>query len=315
MTAASASPPSPAVLTPQDVRTAARRISGALVHAPTLWVPGERVGLHLEFLQCAGTVKFRGALNAVLAAQQRGPVRRLIAASAGNTATAAAVVGRRLGLPVQVYVPAVIPTEKVLRLTRLGATVVQSGTEYADAYAAAVSAQDSDPEDLFIHAYDRLDVCAGAGTVALDLSGAFDTVLVAVGGGGVLAGMLAGLVAANRPEVKVVAVETEGCASFAAALEVGEPVDVAVRGVAVDSLGVRRIGAIPFATAQAYGVQSVQVSDEDAIAAREELLAERRVLVEHGSAATCAAVASGAYVPEPGERVVALLCAANTSRD
>ena len=213
-----------------------------------------------------------------------------------------------------VYVPASIATEKVLRLTRLGATVIQRGEEYAHALQAAKIA-DSEPGDVIVSAYEGIDVCAGGGTAAFDLTGEFDTVLVPVGGGGVLAGMLAGLRAAGRENVKVVAVETEGCASFAAALEVGEPVDVAVRGVAVESLGVRRVGEVPFATARYYGVQSVQVSDEDVIAAREQLFADRRLLIEHGSASTYAAVLSGAYRPAPGERVVALLCDANTSRD
>jgi threonine dehydratase len=304
----------PVVLTPDDVLLAARRLGGAVVETPTVWLPGDRVGLHLEFLQFGGTVKYRGALNTVLAAQERGPVRRITAASGGNAAVAAAVVARRLGLPALVYVPAAIPTEKVVRLTRLGATVILSGDEYADAYDAAVAVE-GEPGDVFVHAFEGIDMAAGEGTAALDLRGRFDTLLVAVGGGGVLAGMLAGLRAADRGSVRVVAVETEGCASFAAALEVGEPVDVAVRGVAVDSLGARRVGLVPFATATRYGVESVQVTDEAVIAAREEILAERRLLIEHGSAAAYAAITSGAYRPAPGERVLVLLCAANTSRD
>lgn len=296
-----------------DVRAAQRRIGDrarvtpVLGVSPTLW-------FKLEQLQHTGSFKTRGMLNQILAAAERSalPPAGVVAASGGNAGLAAAYAARELGVAAEVYVPETAPQVKVAKLRRLGARVVQVGNEYADAYAAAVL-RSADTGALFCHAYDDPDMVAGNGTLGLELlsqvPGGFDTVLVAVGGGGLIAGVLA---AVGR-HAKVVAVEPNTAASLHEALRAGEPVDVPVSGVAADSLGARRAGQIAFTMASAAGVPSVLVDGKAIADARRELWEEYRIAVEHGTATAHAALLSGAYVPAPGERVVVLLCGANTN--
>nr|BFE75510.1 hypothetical protein GCM10020092_088110 [Actinoplanes digitatis] len=207
--------------------------------------------------------------------------------------------------------PVTAPSVKVAKLGKLGARVVQVGDEYAEAYAAAV-VQAEVTGALFCHAYDDPDMVAGNGTLGLELleqaPDGFDTVLVAVGGGG----LIAGLAAALRGRARVVAVEPYASSALHAALAAGGPVDVGVSGVAADSLGARRVGTIAYETVVAERIQSVLVDDRAIVEARRQLWEEYRVAVEHGTAAAQAALNSGAYVPDEGERVVVLLCGANT---
>jgi threonine dehydratase len=198
----------------------------------------------------------------------------------------------------------------VHKLKAIGATVVQGGAEYAEAYQAAVE-HARETGAVYCHAYDQPEIAAGAGTVGLELLdqvGGVDTVVVAVGGGG----LMAGVAAAVEGRAKVVAVEPESAPTLHAALAAGEPVDVAVSGVAADSLGARRIGDIGFSVAVRAGVESVLVSDAAIIKARLKLWNGYRIIVEHGAAAAYAALTSGAYVPGLGERVAVILCGANT---
>jgi threonine dehydratase len=250
--------------------------------------------------------------NRILVAAERGlPAAGVIAASGGNAGLAAAYAARELGVPAEIFVPVTAPSVKVAKLGKLGARVVQVGDEYAEAYAAAI-VQAEVTGALFCHAYDDPDMVAGNGTLGLELleqlPDGFDTVLVAVGGGGLVAGLAAGL----RGRARVVAVEPHGAATLNAALAAGGPVDVPVSGVAADSLGARRVGAIAFDTATAEGLRSVLVDDRAIVEARRRLWEDYRVAVEHGTAAAQAALDSGAYVPDAGERVVVLLCGANT---
>ncbi|ROP29373.1 L-threonine ammonia-lyase [Couchioplanes caeruleus] len=270
------------------------------------------VGYKLELVQHAGSFKTRGMLNKILVAAEAGlPAAGVIAASGGNAGLAAAYAARELGVPAEIYVPVTAPPVKVAKLAKLGAHVVQAGDEYAEAYAAAIVRADHTGA-LFCHAYDDPDMVAGNGTVGLELleqaPGGFDTVLVAVGGGG----LIAGVAAAVHGRAKVVAVEPRTARALNAALEVGEPVDVPVSGVAADSLGARRAGAIAVETAVAAGLTSVLVDDQAIVEARRRLWEDYRVAVEHGTAVAQAALTSGAYVQEPGERVIVLLCGANT---
>ncbi|BEL09238.1 threonine/serine dehydratase [Actinoplanes sichuanensis] len=291
-----------------DVRAAAKRIDGRIRRTPVL-AAGPDLWFKLEFLQHAGSFKTRGMMNRILA----GPVSEagVIAASGGNAGLAAAYAARELGYPAEVYVPVTAPAVKVAKLGKLGARVVQEGREYAEAYAAAV-VRAAETGALFCHAYDDPEMVAGNGTVGLELlsqlPGGFDTVLVAVGGGGLLGGVLAGL----SENVRIVGVEPPGCRALHAALEAGEPVDVPVSGIAADSLGARRIGNVGFGLAVASGIDSVLVDDSAIIEARRRLWDEYRIVVEHGTAAAYAALLGGAYRPAPGERVVVLLCGANT---
>jgi threonine dehydratase len=300
------------VISATEVRAAERRIAGRARRTPVLDA-GQAI-FKLEYLQHAGSFKTRGMLNQILAGAERGalPEAGIIAASGGNAGLAAAYAARELGVPAEVYVPLNAPAVKVAKLTKLGARVVQIGSEYAEAYEAAVVQADVTGA-LFCHAYDDPDMVAGNGTLGLELlqqlPDGFDTVLVAVGGGG----LVAGVAAAMPAEVRVVAVEPVTSSALQAALEAGGPVDVPVSGVAVDSLGARRVGGIAYEMAVLTGMISVLVDDQAIVDARRQLWEDYRIVVEHGTAAAQAALLSGTYVPAAGERVVVLLCGANTN--
>ncbi len=294
-----------------EVEAAARRVAGHIRCTPVLQ-DGWSL-LKLEFLQHAGSFKTRGMFNKILRAAEDGlPDAGVIAASGGNAGLAAAYAARELGVAAEIYVPVTAPPVKVAKLAKLGARVTQVGTEYAEAYAAAV-VQAEATGALFCHAYDDPDMVAGNGTLGLELleqfPDGFDTVLVAVGGGGLIAGVAAAL----HERARIVAVEPVTSAALHAALAAGGPVDVPVSGVAADSLGARRAGTIAHDTAAAAKLPSVLVDDQSIVEARRQLWDDYRIVVEHGTAAAQAALTSGAYVPEPGERVVVLLCGANTN--
>ncbi|WP_328466765.1 serine/threonine dehydratase [Actinoplanes sp. NBC_00393] len=291
-----------------EVRAAARRIEGRVRRTPILQAAPDRF-FKLEFTQHAGSFKTRGMFHQILAGAP--PAAGIVAASGGNAGLAAAYAARELGVAAEVYVPVTAPAVKVAKLGKLGARVVQAGQEYAEAYAAAtVRAEESGA--LFCHAYDDPAMVAGNGTIGLELReqlpDGFDTVLVAVGGGGLVAGVIAAL----RGTVKIVAVEPVTSCALHAALAAGEPADVPVSGVAADSLGARRAGRIAYELAAGAGITSVLVPDEAIVDARRRLWDDYRIVVEHGTAAAQAALLCGAYRPEPGERVAVLLCGANT---
>jgi threonine dehydratase len=308
------------VITRDDVEAASRRIGTLVRRTPVTLleagdlVPGPAVALKLEQLQHTGSFKARGALNRVLAAGERGELgpAGVVAASGGNAGLAVAYAAARDGVPARVFVPATAPAVKVARLRELGAEVVQVGDRYAAAYEAAVADAEATGA-LFCHAYDQPEICAGQGTLALELldqlDGGVDTVLVAVGGGGLMAGVAAAL----EGRARVVGVEPRTVPTFAAALEAGEPVDVPVSGVAADSLGATRLGAIAWDVARRTGARSVLVGDDAVVAARRLLWERHRLVVEHGAATVVAALAERAYVPADGERVALVLCGANTS--
>ncbi|SDG67634.1 threonine dehydratase [Sinosporangium album] len=304
------------MITRSDVVTAMRRIDGRVrttpvlaAHFNTLPAP---VALKLEYLQHTGSFKARGAFNRILAARENGRMGKagVVTASGGNAGLAVAHVARSIAVEATVFVPETSPKVKVDRLVRLGAVVHRSGERYQDAYEAAVKHAD-DSGALFCHAYDQAEVCAGQGTLAIELerqAETLDTVFVAVGGGG----LLAGVAAAFEGRVQVIGVEPESSPTLAAALSAGRPVDVAVGGVCVDSLGATRIGDIPYGVAVRAGVRWLLVDDEHVIGARQFLWDEFRVAVEYGAAAALAPLLSGQYRPEPDERIAVVLCGANT---
>lgn len=307
------------MITTIDVVAAAKRITGRVRRTPVIEAESGFLAttggtwLKLESLQHTGSFKARGAFNRVLAAaaENRLPPAGVVTASGGNAGLAYAYAAAALGSPVQVFVPKTAPPVKVTRLRGLGAQVVQVGTKYADAQRAAIN-HAGDCGALFGHAYDQPEVCAGQGTVALELmdqaAGAVDTVLVAAGGGGLMAGVAAAL----EGRAKVVAVEPVRAPTLHAALSAREPVDVEVSGVAADSLGATRVGEIAFRVARRAGVETVLVDDMDIVAARRAVWERYRLVVEHGAATAAAALLSGAYRPERAERVAVLLCGANT---
>jgi threonine dehydratase len=307
------------MITSFEVRAAAARIAGQvrvtpLAEAdPGAFPPAGRVWLKLEHLQQTGSFKARGAVNRIRSAAERGelPAAGVVTASGGNAGLAVAWAAGRHGLPARVYVPAAAPPVKVARLRAYGAQVVQGGARYADAHEAAVK-DAAGSGALFCHAYDQPEICAGQGTLGLELlaqAGApVDTVLVAVGGGG----LLAGVAAATEGRARVIGVEPVTIPTLHAALAAGGPVDVAVSGVAADSLGASRLGDIGYAVAVRTGVRSVLVSDADISAARQQLWDTYRLAVEHGGATAYAALLSGAYRPAAAERIAVIVCGANT---
>jgi threonine dehydratase len=307
------------MITGRDVTEAAARIAGRirttpLIEAdPGVFPPAGRLWLKLEQLQHTGSFKVRGAFNRILSAADQGmlPAVGVVAASGGNAGLAFAYAAARRGVPARVFVPVTAPPVKVARLRGYGADVVQEGTKYADAYEAAAK-HAAESGALLCHAYDQPAVCAGAGTLGLELleqsAGQIDTVLVAVGGGG----LMAGIAAATENQATVVGVEPATIPTLHAALAAGGPVDVEVSGIAADSLGATRLGDIAYAVAARTGVRSVLVDEAGIIAARKRLWEDHRLAVEHGPAAAYAALLTGAYQPSRGERIAVVLSGANT---
>ncbi|QNE17296.1 threonine/serine dehydratase [Kribbella qitaiheensis] len=294
-----------------DVVAAARRIDGRIRRTPVLRVT-PTLTFKLELLQHVGSFKPRGAFNRLLSAKEQGALtgQGIVAASGGNAGLAAAYAARELGVPARIFVPETAPAPKVARLRTLDADVVQVGSEYAEAYEAAMSACEESGA-LLVHAFDQPEVVAGQGTLGLELLDqvdGFDTVLVAVGGGG----LIAGIATALEDRARVIGVEPELAPTLHRALEAGEPVDVRVGGLAADSHGARRLGSLAFEAARRYDFGSVLVAEEMIVAARNELWHEYHLAVEHGAAVAYAALSTGAYQPVPGERVIVIICGANT---
>lgn len=297
--------------TTSDVEAARERIRGRVRETPFVQVAagGRFVGLKLEQLQHTGSFKARGAFNRILSASEQGlldPEIGIVVASGGNAGLANAFAARALGVPATVFVPTTAPAVKVATLRSYGAAVVPHGTEYAVAYEAAM-AHAATSGAVVCHAYDQPEIVAGAGTLGLELPDV-DTVVVAVGGGG----LMAGVAAAVEGRSTVVGVEPVTIPTLRSALEAGRPVDVAVSGIAADSLGARRLGDIAYAVATRCGVRSELVTDEAIADARRLLWRELRLVVEHGAAAALAALTAGVYAPSADERVAVVLCGANT---
>ncbi|WP_432828092.1 threonine/serine dehydratase [Dactylosporangium sp. CA-092794] len=286
-----------------DIEAAARRIGGHVRHTPSYEVrPG--LWFKLELLQHSGSFKARGAFNRILAAREAGalPDSGVVVASGGNAGLGVAYAAARLGVRAEVFLPVTAPATKVARLREYGAVVYQHGREYAEAHAASQT-RAAETGALVVHAYDQPEIVAGQGTVGLELPEA-DTVLVAVGGGG----LIGGIAAAVGDRARIVAVEPVGAPTLHAALAAGHPVDVPVESVAADSLGARRVGGIAFDLAVHHKVESILVSDEAIVDARHRLWREHRLAVEHGAAAAFAGLD---LVADPGAAVV-VLCGANT---
>lgn len=314
-------------LTNGDIEAAAERIAGRV--RPVTLAPVDpgaisttrpeeacEVWLALEFMQHTGSFKARGAQNFLRTHRDTGtlPEAGVTIASGGNAGLACAWAAQQQGVTATVFLPATAPAVKVARLRAYDADVRLVGTEYAEAlaaceeFAAATGA-------LASHAYDHPLIAAGAGTLLEEIRRqipGLDTVVVAVGGGGLFAGVAT---AARHHGIRTVAVEPENCRALNAALAAGRLVDVTVDSVAADSLGARRTSQMALRAAQQNGVHSVLVPDSEIIRARQALWDHHKVAVEHGAATALAALtapASGGYRPESGEKVCVVLCGANT---
>lgn len=261
----------------------------------------------LEQLQHTGSFKPRGMFNRLLAADV--PPAGIVIASGGNAGLAAAYAASRLGHRSTVFVPSIVSPSKLEKLRALASEVRVGGAAYADALDAAL-AFERESGALAVHAYDQPAVVAGQGTVGLEILrqlSSIDTVLVAVGGGG----LIGGIAAAIGDRVRIVAVETAACPTLHAALGAGAPVDVDVGGIAADSLGARRVGEICW-SARGRIAQSLLVDDRDVVDAQQRLWDSLRVVAEPGGATAYAALVSGAYERAADERVCVLVCGANT---
>jgi threonine dehydratase len=295
-----------------DVRAAATRIAGHVRRTPLLRLEEDAVGvghpldLKLDLLQPTGSFKVRGATSLLSGVEV--PDAGVVAASGGNFGLAVAWAAARLGVRAEVFVPATSPPDKLAPFAGFPATLHVVDGYYAQALAAA-QARVAATGALAAHAYDQREVVAGQGTATLELleDAEVDTILVACGGGG----LLAGTVAAADGRARIVAVETEGTATLHAALAAGRPVDVEVGGLAASSLGAARLGSLAWAARPGID-QALVVTDDDVREAQWRLWEAARLVAEPGGATALAAVTSGAYVPGAGERVAVLVCGANT---
>lgn len=264
----------------------------------------------LEQLQHSGSFKARGAFANLLLRDL--PTAGVVAASGGNHGAAVAYAAQRLGVPATIFVPEITPVAKADRIRSYGAALVVAGARYADALAASET-HIARTGALPVHAYDQEETLLGQGTIGLELEAdapdKVDTLLVAVGGGGLIGG-IAGWFAGT---LKVVPVESEGAPTLHAALAAGRPVDAPAGGIAADSLAPRRVGTLMFPIVRNYASEVVLVSDDDIRHAQAALWSGLRVVAEPGGAAAFAALLSGRYRPALGERVAILVCGANTS--
>jgi threonine dehydratase len=288
------------------------RVAPAIRRTPVIEVavPGVAapVCLKLECLQHTGSFKPRGAFANLMGADI--PAAGVAAASGGNHGAAVAFAAREMGAPAHIFVPETTPRAKIARIESYGAEIVLAGERYAGALARSLEFVERTGA-LAVHAYDSPATLNGQGTVALELEQQapdLDTVLVAVGGGG----LIGGIAAWCRGARKVVGVEPEHCNALHAALEAGRPVDIAPSGQAIDSLGASRVGALMFPIAREAVDRVVLVDDADIARAQDWLWRELRVVTEPGGATTFAALLCGAYLPQPGERVGIIVCGANT---
>jgi threonine dehydratase len=263
----------------------------------------------MEFLQHAGSFKTRGAFVNLLARDI--PKAGVAAASGGNHGAAVAYAAMRLGIPAKIFVPSISSPAKIRRIRDYGAELVVGGARYDDALAAS-EAWIARSGALAIHAFDQKETLLGQGTLGLELETQardLDTLLVAVGGGG----LIGGIAAWYARRIRVVGVEPEASPTLTKALAAGRPVDAEAGGIAADSLAPRRIGERVFPIA-ARSVERVVLVPDDAIrAAQEALWATLRIVVEPGGAAAFAALLSGAYRPRPEEHVGVLLSGGNTT--
>ena len=266
------------------------------------------VVLKLELLQHSGSFKVRGAFANLLT--RKIPAAGVVAASGGNHGVAVAYAAMRLGVPAKIFVPTVASPAKVARIRAYGADLAIVGELYADALEAS-EAWIARTAALRVHAFDQTETLLGQGTLGMELGeqATVDTVLVPVGGGGLIGGVAAWF----GGSVKVVGVEPESAPTLTEALKAGRPVDAPAGGIAADSLAPRRVGELMFSIARAHVARVALVSDEAIRRAQETLWSAVRIVAEPGAAAAFATLLSGAYTPAAGERVGVVVSGGNST--
>lgn len=289
-----------------------RRTPAIAVAGADFDLPLPQLRLKLELLQHSGSFKPRGAFANLL--RRPVPAAGVVAASGGNHGAAVAYAAMVLQKPAKIFVPSIAAKMKIARIRSYGADLVVGGDRYADALAAS-EAWLAESGALAVHAYDQPDTLLGQGGVGLELEEQapdLDTLLVAVGGGG----LIGGIAAWYAGKVKIVAVEPEAAPTLHMALKAGRPVDAPAGGIAADSLAPRQVGSLMFPIAQKYVAESVLVSDEAIRAAQVALWDKLRLVAEPGGAAALAALLSGAYKARRNEHIAVLVCGGNpTSTD
>jgi threonine dehydratase len=263
----------------------------------------------LEMLQHSGSFKARGAFANLLLRET--PATGVVAASGGNHGVAVAYATQQLSVPATIFVPDITSPAKAERIRGYGARLIFAGTRYADALAAS-EVHVAQTGAMPVHAYDQKETLLGQGTVGMELeqdAPDIDTLLVAVGGGG----LIGGIAAWYGGRTRIVAVEPEQSPTLHAAFEAGQPVDAPAGGIAADSLAPRRVGALMFPIARAHVERVVLVSDDAIRQAQAALWSRLRVVAEPGGAAAFAALLSGRYRPAADERIAVLICGANTT--
>jgi threonine dehydratase len=302
-------------LTRERIQATERIIRPHIRRTPILEVDGADFGLDsikitfkLELFQHAGSFKARGAFTNMLTRDV--PSAGVVAASGGNHGVAVAFAAMKLGKPATIFVPSVASKTKVDRIRQSGAELVIAGDRYAESLEAS-EAWTTESGALPIHAYEGDATLLGQGTLGLELeeqAPGLDTLLVAVGGGG----LIGGVAAWYQNRTKVISIEPEEAPTLQRALSAGHPVDSPAGGIAADSLAPRQVGQQMFPIAQRFVHSALLVSDEEIINAQKRLWETTRIIAEPGGATAFAGLLSGRYKPEPGERVGVIVCGGNT---
>jgi len=269
---------------------------------------GFPITLKLELLQHSGSFKARGAFANLL--MRKIPEAGVVAASGGNHGAAVAYAAMRLAIRAKIFVPTVAAPAKIARIRAYGADLDVGGERYADALAASTAWVERTGA-LPVHAFDQLETLLGQGTLGMELSeqAPLDTVLVSVGGGGLIGGIAAWYAGRTR----VIGVEPESAPTLTEALKAGRPVDAPAGGIAADSLAPRKVGELMFPIARAHVAKVLLVSDDAIRRAQDALWSAVRIVAEPGGAAAFAALLSGAYTPSAGERVGVVVCGGNST--
>jgi len=304
------------IVTPQKIAQCEKLIRPHIRRTPVVEVDASEFGLaanpltlKLELLQHSGSFKARGAFTNLLT--RAVPEAGVVAASGGNHGAAVAYAAMKLGKPAKIFVPSVSSPAKVARIRDYGADLAIEGDRYADALAASRTWAERTGA-LQVPAFDQDETIMGQGTLGFELeqqAPGIDTVLVAVGGGG----LIAGIAAWYAGRIKVVGVEPIASPTLTRALEAGRPVDAEAGGLAADSLAPQRVGERVFPIVREYAPQTVLVSDEAIANAQAVLWRAVRIVAEPGGAAAFSALLSGAYTPQPGERVAVIISGGNTA--
>src|SRR6516164_5589987 len=284
------------------IRPYVRRTPILAIDGADLSINSLKLSLKLELFQHSGSFKARGAFANLLL--RKVPAADVVAASGGNHGAAVAYAAMTLKIPARIFVPSVSSPAKIARIREYGADLVIEGDRYADALAASEAWVERSGA-MPVHAFDQYETMLGQATIALELSDQvpdIDTLLVSVGGGGLIAGIAAWYGGA----IKVIGVEPFAAPTLTKALAARRPVDAEAGGLAADSLAPQRIGEKVFPITKSYVHGTVLVTD-DAIRLAQKMLA-------HAASCRGAGGSSGmAYKPQGGERVAVIISGGNTT--